>query len=240
MQLGALLVLVLGQGALQQAATATHELAARQQAAVSAQPGAGARPQQVQFDPSRFDSVTAGTLRSIIDGAAEIGLPTAPLINRAYQGLATRANGPKIIAVVRAHAAALSDAREALGATSSVQELEAGASALRAGADERTLAMVRSSRPAGAVLMPLVALTDIVIRGVPLTNAREAVTTISRLPSSDETLKGLMQTVAKNSVRGPGMALDALNRYVKNTAPGTGPPSTPVTPERKPIRPPTP
>ena len=41
--------------------------------------------QQIQFDAARFDSVTASALRSLLDSAAERGLPTAPLINRALE-----------------------------------------------------------------------------------------------------------------------------------------------------------
>lgn len=198
------------------------------------------RPPQVVFDPSRFDSVTAGTLKSIIDGAAEAGLPTAPLINYALRGAAMRVSGPRIVQAVRLHAAALSDAREALGPGASVGEMDAAADALKAGVDERTLTQLRSIRPTGSVVIPLVVLTDILKRGIPMTNAREAVSSIARLPGSDASLRTLQETVAKNSVRGPGMALDALNRYLRGTVSGTAPPSTPVTTDRKPIRPPSP
>jgi hypothetical protein len=62
--------------------------------------------------------------------------------------------------------------------------------------------------------------------------------TIARMPRSDDALLGLQATVAKNALRGPGMAVDALNRYVRTTMPGNGGP--PVTLDRKPIRPPSP
>jgi hypothetical protein len=83
-------------------------------------------------------------------------------------------------------------------------------------------------------------LTDIVQRGIPSIPARDAVTSIARMPSSDDALRGLRETVAKNSVRGPGMAVDAMNRYVKGTVSGAIPTSAPATPDRKPIRPPSP
>jgi hypothetical protein len=190
--------------------------------------------QPVQFDATRFDSLTASQLSAIFDSAAAKGLPTKPLINLSLEGAARRVPGSRIVAVVRTHAAAMSDAREALGASSSAAELTAGASALRSGVDTRTLAAVRASRPNGSVEVPLVVLTDIVSRGVPSATARDAVSALARLPKSDEALMGLQSTVAKNSVRGPGMAVDALNRYVKGTVSGSAPPSTPA-----PIRPPT-
>jgi len=197
--------------------------------------------QQVPFDAARFDTTTARLLGEIFDSAAARGLPTSPLINLALEGSARRVNGAKIVKVVKDHALALGDSREALGPTATVAELASGASALRAGVDTRTLQAVRAARPNGSVEMPLMVLTDFMTRGIPLTNAREAITTLSRLPrNSDELLLGLQSTVAKNAVRGPGMALDAMNRYVRGTVSGSAPPSTPATTDRKPIRPPTP
>ena len=92
-------------------------------------------------------------------------------------------------------------------------------------------------RPSGQAVVPLVVLTDIVRRGVPSNNARDAVASVGRVPRSDDLLLGLQATVAKNAQRGPGMALDALNRYVKKTAPSSSP-ALPVTSDRKPVRPP--
>ena len=196
------------------------------------------RDPQGQFDAARFDTLTANALRLLLDEAAAKGLPTAPLINRALEGAARRVGGTRILSVVRAHATALSEAKAALGDASTVAELDAGATALRAGIDVRTLTSVRLARPMGTAVTALVVLTDVVRRGVPASTAREAVTTIARLPRSDEALLGLQSTVAKNSQRGPGMALAALNRYVRGTASGTVPPSTPATTDRKPVRPP--
>jgi hypothetical protein len=196
------------------------------------------RDPQGQFDAARFDTLTANALRVLLDDAAAKGLPTAPLINRALEGAARRVGGQRILSVVRAHAAALAEAKAALGDGSTVAELDAGATALRAGIDAKTLGVVRSTRPAGTAVTALVVLTDVVKRGVPASTAREAVTTIARIPRSDDALLGLQATVAKNSQRGPGMALDALNRYVRGTVSGAVSPSTPATSDRKPVRPP--
>lgn len=199
------------------------------------------RPQiRVQFDASRFDSITAVNLRTLLTEAAQQGLPTAPLVNRALEGAARKVHGSRILQVVRAHAAALASAREALGSSATEEELDAGATALRAGLDMQDLAAVRASRPSGTVVIPLMVLADIVIRGVPSETAREAVTSISRMPLSDDALKGLQVTVAKNAIRGPTMAVDALRRYLRGTVPGSSsPPPAPATTERSPIRPPT-
>jgi len=196
------------------------------------------RDSQGQFDAARFDTLTASALRVLFDDAAAKGLPTGPLINRALEGAARRVGGPRILSVVRAHAAALAEAKAALGEGSTVAELDAGATALRAGIDVRSLTVVRGTRQNGTAVTALVVLTDVVKRGVPLTTAREAVATIARSPRPDDALLGLQATVAKNAQRGPGMALDALNRYVRGTVTGTLSPSTPATSDRKPVRPP--
>ncbi len=196
------------------------------------------RDGQGQFDAARFDTLTASALRALLDDAAARGLPTAPLINRALEGAARRVGGARILTVVRAHAAALADAKVALGERSSVAELDAGATAIRAGVDAPLLAAVRRARPLGAAVTPLVVLTDVVRRGVPAELARDAVTAIVGLPRADEVLLGLQSTVAKNAQRGPGMAVDALNRYVRASVAGVVSPSTPATGDRKPVRPP--
>ncbi len=194
----------------------------------------------VKFDATRFDSATAVGLRGLLDSAIEQGIPVGPLIDRALEGAARRRSGAEILKVVRMHATALLIARDALGDKSPVDELDAGARALRAGVDVKALADLRAARPTGSVVLPLVVLTDIVSRGVPQNTARDAVTSIARMPRSDDALNGLQATVAKNSVRGPGMAVDALNRYLRGTGSGALPPSAPATTDRKPTRPPTP
>jgi hypothetical protein len=211
---------------------------AQPSASVESAPPQGQPP--VQFDASRFDSLTALSLRSLLEIAVENNLPTKPLINLALQGAARKASGPRILQIVREHSSAMMQAREALGPTSTVDELDAGASAIRAKVDERALSAVRETRAVGTAVVPLTVLTDIVIRGVPQTAARDAVTTIARMPSSDDALRGLQSTVAKNAVRGPGMAMDALNRYLRSTVSGAPPSAAPATTDRKPIRPPSP
>lgn len=200
---------------------------------------AAARHSQVAFDASRFDSLTATALRGLFDDALDLGLPVRPLVNRALEGAARRIPSERIIRVVREHAAALHQAKRALGERSSEDELEAAAIALRAGLDERSVEAMRASRSRESVVVPLVVLTDLVRRGVPIPNAQEAVATLARAPRSDDILLGLQATVAKNAQRGPGMALDALNRYVKATG-ATSVMAAPMSPDRKPVRPPDP
>jgi hypothetical protein len=190
-----------------------------------------------RFDPSRFDSVTAGALRVLLDTAAAHKIPTATLINLAYQGSAQRASPAKILTAVRETYAAMLDARAALGDASTESELASGADAIRAGADGKVLKAIRATRPAiGSSVGSLVVFTDLVKqRGIPMNDARDAILSLARAYSSDEALNGLQSLVARNSERGPGMAQDAMKRYVKANAAGAkNAPAKPVT------RPPSP
>ncbi len=200
---------------------------------------APAHRSQVAFDASRFDSLTATALRGLFDDALELGLPVRPLVNRALEGAARRIPSERIVRVVREHAAALHQAKRALGERSHEDELEAAAIALRAGLEERAVELMRTSRGRESVVVPLVVLTDLVRRGVPIPNAQDAVAILARTPRSDDVLLGLQATVAKNAQRGPGMALDALNRYVSSMR-AMPVLAAPMSPDRKPVRPPDP
>ena len=193
----------------------------------------------VVFDADRFDSLTASALRGLFDDALELGLPVRPLVNRALEGAARRVPSERIVRVVREHAAALHQAKRALGDPSREDELEAAAIALRAGLNEDAVESMRASRGRESVVVPLVVLTDLVRRGVPMANAQTAVARLARVPRSDDLQLGLQATVAKTAQRGPGMALDALNRYVQTTG-ATPAAAAPNSPDRKPVRPPEP
>lgn len=202
-------------------------------------PVAAARRDPSAFDASRFDSLTANALRALFEDAADLGLPVRPLVNRALEGAARRMTSDRILRVVREHAMALHEAKQALGERSTEDELEAGARAMRAGLNGEALGAMRASRGKAPAVVPLVVLTDLVRRGVPASEAREAVATLARTPRSDDVLLGLQATVAKNAQRGPGMALDALKRYVKSAG-ATPAAETPASSDRKPVRPPDP
>lgn len=190
-----------------------------------------------KFDPSRFDSVTAGALRVILDSAIAHKIPTAPLVNTAYRGAAYRAQPNKILNSVRQTFLAMVDAKAALGPNSTESELSNGADALRAGADGKVLQAIRATRPeSGSADGALMVFTDIIGRGIPMNDVRDAVISLAKASHTDENLNALQSLVARNAERGPGMAQDAMKRYVKANAAGTqkNPPAKPVT------RPPSP
>lgn len=193
---------------------------------------AAARPDSVswqpaRFDTSRFDIATAQTIRAILDTAAAHGIPTHTLVSLAYMGAATGKPGIQIANKVRAKYAAMLDSRVALGDNSTESELASGADALQSGVDGKALVAVRVSRPApGSALMALVVLNDLIKRNIHVGTAGDAVLALCKSSRADDKLNGLQQLVARNADRGPGMAQDALDRYLKSNAPGYASPAT--------------
>lgn len=172
------------------------------------------------FDPTRFDSATVVSLRAIFDSAKTQGLPERPLINDALHGASVRVSGNKIVNSVRKRFRAMLEARSAMGQQTTESELASGAEAIMIGAESKALQQIRAIRPnRGAALTALVVLADLMQRGIQPNKARDAIVSLARV-SSDDALNGLRVLVAKNADRGPGMAQDALDRYVRTNVSG--------------------
>ena len=181
-------------------------------------------PQVVQpgrWDPTRFDSATAVGVKAWLDSATVHGLPYGPLYSNALMGSAWRTSGKEIVNKTRLFFVAMLDSRAALGEGSTESELTTGAELLRAGMDGKALQSIRGVRASpGTALTALVVAADFVKRGIPANQARDAVTALGRASKSDEGLNGAQALVARNAERGPGMARDALDRYVKSNSGG--------------------
>jgi hypothetical protein len=119
------------------------------------------------------------TIDLLLDSARARGLPTEPLVDRALEGAVKGATGDRIVAAVRRLAGELETARAVLGDASAAEELIAGASALRAGADPDALAELRRARPAQSLTVATSVLADLVAVGVPVDTAVSAVLTLA-------------------------------------------------------------
>lgn len=194
------------------------------------------QPQPGRWDPTRFDSATAVGVKALLDSAIAHGLPYTILYNYALQGVAYRTSGKEILTKTRAYFVAMLDARAALGEASSESELGVGAELIRAGMDGKALQGIRSVRPApGSAVTALGVAADLIGRQIPVNQARDAVIALARASRSDDGLNAAQALVARNAERGPGMARDALDRYVKANAGGAQ-----KTAPGKPTRPPGP
>jgi hypothetical protein len=158
----------------------------------------GGRAANADVDPrlaARLDAPTASAVDEIVRTAAAHGLPTEPLVTRALEGASRRVPGPRIVTAVRNLASALETARRTLGDRSSAAELVAGTAALAAHIPPDTLSRLRSARGQGSLIVPLVVMTDLVTRNVPVETASAAVLAAARAHARDEDLMRLRQDV---------------------------------------------
>jgi hypothetical protein len=183
----------------------------------------------------RLDSTTYVLVAAELDSARGAGLPVEPLIARALEGASKNAPGARIVAAVHRLATDLATARRALGESSTTTELEAGASALRAGVEPGTLAELRRARPRHPLTVPLAVLADLVARGVPADTAARFVVTLA--PATDEQFVIFQRNVERDIALGaPPIAAAA----VRMSAPGgiaTDAPMSPPPPPPRPRRP---
>jgi hypothetical protein len=184
----------------------------------------------------RLDPETAAAVGAIVDTARSKGLPTDPLVARALEGASRHAPGPRIVAAVSGLSEALEASREALGPASSDAELIAGATALAAGVSADTLVSLRTARRKASLLVPLVVLTDLVTRGVPVETASSAVVAASRTRARDADLMRLRQRIDQDIRAGapPGSATIQRTRKLIGSLQGS------IAPQVSPGRPPSP
>ena len=184
----------------------------------------------------RLDSATQAQVAAVLDSARSAGLPLEPLVDRALEGASKGAPGPRIAAAVRKLAADLTAARQALGGGAAA-ELEAGASALRAGVTPDALAHLRESRPQQSLTVALAVLADLVARGVPADTASVFVLAIAA--ATDEQLVAFQRNVERDIALGaPPLAAAAVRvnatsrQGLTDAAPqgGSPPPRTPRRP----------
>jgi hypothetical protein len=179
----------------------------------------------------RLDPGTAAEVERLVDTARADGLPTEPLVSKALEGEAKGASSERIVAAVRAQLTALSEARAALGRTSSEAEMVAGAGALLAGVPRDSLARLRQSRPGKSLVVPLVVLADLVARKVPGEAAATAVLAVARAGAGDTELLRLRERVERDIAGGMMPANAALMR-ARKWAPGL---RAPVSDRRPPV-----
>ncbi|HVT39305.1 MAG TPA: hypothetical protein VHE78_09690 [Gemmatimonadaceae bacterium] len=174
---------------------------------------AGAGAQSVR-DDGRIDRESLQLLRAIVDTATAHGLPAQPLLDKILEGSARNVPGPRIVAVVRQYAAALGEARTALGPSSTAPELDAGAAALRSGVLPAQLIRMRAVRGPGTAATSIVILTDLVSRGITTERASDALERVLRLDTDDSMALALRNAVAQGdaqaSMKSLGKFLDDL------------------------------
>ena len=170
---------------------------------------------------ARLDPETARAVIELVHSAREARLPSAPLVSRAFQGASLGASGATIRAAVQDELEALTSARAALGDSSDANELVAGAMALLSGAPADTLARLRASRPRQSLVVPLIVISDLIARRVPIASASTTVITATRAGARDSDLLKLREHVERELEKGTppaGAAGDGLRLFMRDAA----------------------
>ena len=120
---------------------------------------------------AELDSATVAAIAPIVQQARAANLPLELLYAKAREGQVQRAPVARIEAAVRALAARLQTANDALAPNATAQELGAAADALKAGVPRETLREMRRTGRDGSLAVPIGVLTQLVLRGVPVEKA---------------------------------------------------------------------
>jgi hypothetical protein len=194
--------------------------------------GATASAQNVDPRLSKLDARTRSAVAAIIDSARVMDLPTAPLIDKALEGAAKRANGSQIVSAVRTFVVQLGQARSALGMTSTEGELIGGAQAIRAGIPVQQLERLRKVRPGVQIAAALTVVSDLVAREVPMDTAVSVVAHLVRVAASDDQLLGVRAEIENDILVGlpPAVAATSRGDALVQTIAGIVPPNGAGTP----------
>ena len=158
-------------------------------------------------------------VEALLDSARQADIPAEPLVDRALEGASKGASGDRIVAAVRRYASELETARRALGSEAAPPELVAGASALRAGADEEALARLRRVRRGRPVTVAAAVVADLVAVGVP---ADSAISTVLALAErvDDKSFLALRRNVERDIELGasPVAALNIRSELIQGAS----------------------
>jgi hypothetical protein len=161
--------------------------------------------------PSRLGPEAVAAIERVIDSTRAAGLPTAPLFDKAAEGVLKGADDQRIVVAVRGLARELTEARSVLNSSSDAALLGATASALHAGASVSDLRQIvrpttGEAPDTHALATAFVALTDLVTKRVSPASATGAVRELLKRRASDGDFAALRGEV-DHDIRG-GIAPD--------------------------------
>jgi hypothetical protein len=179
--------------------------------------------QDPRIGRSKLDAASSVALNAILDSAKAQGLPQQPLIERVYEGQAKGADGPRIVASVRALAFDMVTVQRALGVLASADELKAGASAMQVGVSPVELGKMKKESRLRSLVTPLTVLTDIVSRGVPVGTAVNAVKSLVGAGAKDKDINDFQRNVKDDIQQGapPAAAAETRAKGASNGKPDT-------------------
>lgn len=112
------------------------------------------------------DDATRDRVRTFIEGAQRRGTPVEPLITRALEGVAFKADAKQIEKAMAALEKRLRRGHELLGRNATVDEIAAAADAMANKVPERSISELRKAAPNRAITVELGVLTELVLKNV--------------------------------------------------------------------------
>ncbi len=168
----------------------------------------------------RVDGPTLEVMTVILRQAARVGLPSEPLIDKALEGSSRGAPHDMIVAAVRRLFDGMNTVRSVLGPGAGASELNAGALALRAGADVEAIEGLKLARPGGDLTTPFGVLVDLVAIGVPAEDAGVIVYGLTEKGHTDVQLLELQRQVVNDVINGyPPMIAASVRSGIPTAAP---------------------
>jgi hypothetical protein len=158
-----------------------------------------------------LDAPTNAAIFALVDSARAQGLPTEPLYGKVYQGIASGADGPRIVAAVRSLSMEMASAHRVLGTVATADEIKAAASAMHAGVPVEELGrMKKQGGLRRSLALPFTVLADIVSRGVPVSTAANAVRALVGAGARDTDINTFQRNVRVDIEQGapPGAAAE--------------------------------
>lgn len=168
--------------------------------------------------PQKLGADVRVTLERLIDSVRAAGLPTAPLLDKAAEGVLKGADDQRILIAVRMLTRELGEARAILGSAGDPALLSAMASALHAGAapgELRRLARPSSDTPDSHTLATaLVTLVDLVAKRIPPLSATNAVNELLRRRATDNQFI-ILRSEVEQDIRGGSQPEAALTKRIR-------------------------
>jgi len=167
------------------------------------------------------DVVTRDLVRQFVEAARLRGTPTEPLVSRALEGVAFKADRKKIEQAMASLEKRMRRARELLGARGTVDEIAAAADALANDVSDGTIRDMRKLAPARSITVELGVLTELVAKGVAPRKAAAMVRDLMARGATGAQLTELNAAVQQDVALGikPVAALELRGRGVMSLLP---------------------
>lgn len=188
---------------------------------------------------SRVDAKIRAEVSAIVDSLKREGVATEPLIQYALEGTGKGASPQVILTGVRKWSNDLRRSRQLLGPNATLDEISAGAKAIRAGVDQRQLERFKDAKKEQRFASALSTMVYLISGGVPADTATTVLVNMVLASASDDQIQTLQVEIERDINRGtsPGAAtiaravglLEAINAAQGGTdgvAPGATLPST--------------